>query len=230
MARLFDDASNEYLRIEQVVLATMPCAYVCRFNMDAFVTHHMLMVQLDKDANNQFQSMWVRTENGTHNLRVYSESAVTAAAARSLFDIQTGTWYHAAGLFVSATDRRAFVDGANKATSATAVTPANLDRTSLGVNDPTGGQHWFLSGMIAEAAIYDLSKWPGASDSDKADNFERILPSLAAGFTPNNFPLGLVAYWDLMRGLNDKFGGYNLTADGTVVVAHPDIISPCGIL
>ena len=84
--------------------------------------------------------------------------------------------------------------------------------------------------MIAEVAIYDLSVWPGATDSDKADNFEKILPSLADNFTPENYPLGLVAYWDLIRGLNPKFGDHTLTATGTTVSSHLRIISPCGAI
>ena len=86
-----------------------------------------------------------------------------------------------------------------------------------------------MSGMIAEVAIYDLSVWPGATASDKADNFEKILPSLIR-YTPGAYPLGRVAYWDLIRDINDRVGGFNLTATGTVVAAHPNIVQPCGVL
>ncbi|MCK5601494.1 hypothetical protein KAR91_06490, partial [Candidatus Pacearchaeota archaeon] len=114
-------------------------------------------------------------------------------------------------------------------TNATNRTPVSLDRTSIGRRG-TSSPIKYMSGMIAEAAIWDLSNWPGATSGDKADNFEKILPSLVKGCSPLFFPLGLKAYWPLIRSLNDIVGGFNLTdINGTIAADHPTIIYPSSV-
>ena len=138
---------------------------------------------------------------------VKAEAAENAlgASAVSTSGRSTGTWHHACGIFASATDRRAFIDGGSKGTNTDDYAPAGVNVTNIGCQYRFSAEPprmSFVSGKIAEAAIYDLSNWPGATASDKADAFEKILPSLAKGFTPLHFPLGLVAYWPLIRSVN----------------------------
>lgn len=227
MARLFDDASSEYLNIDQAVLSGTPLAMTCFFNTNDLTIHQSLMFLGDKNVEDHYFE--VQLNEVSDRVLARTKDGGTTQFAITSTSYSANTWHHACAIFASPIDRRIFIDGGSKGTNTTSATPANLNRISigrLGRLSPT----LYLSGMIAEAVFYDLSKWPGATDSDKADNFEKIIPSLAAGFTPDNYPLGLIAYWDLIRGLNDKFGGYNLTANGTVVVAHPRIISPCGVV
>lgn len=222
MSRLFDDGSSEYIEIEQAVLSGTPLAMVSFFTPDNVTSiFHTLICLADKDVDGE--EMYLGIEND--KLRAVSSEGGSGREAISTATLSADTLYHGAGLFVSDTDRRCLVDGGNKGTDANDRVPANLDRTSIGRIGRSTPAH-YMGGMIAEAAIWDLSGWPGANDTERADAFEKILPSLAAGYTPDNFPLGLVAYWPLIRGLNDKFGGYNLTANGTIVAAHPRIILP----
>lgn len=227
MARLFDDASTEYLEIDQAVLAGVPLAMACFFNTDDLENSQCLISILDKDVDNQFFALQITASDD--RVRATTQDAFGGYSAVTTGDQSANTWHHACGLFVATDDRRVFFDGGSKGTNSGDATPLNLDRTSIGrLGRATPAL--YMSGMIAEVAIWDLSDWPGATASDKADVFERIVPSLAKGLTPNAYPSGLVPYWDLIRSLNDRVGGYNLTASGTVVSAHPRIIQPCGIL
>jgi hypothetical protein len=116
---------------------------------------------------------------------------------------------------------------------------ANHDSTAIGrFNDSTPGG--YFNGTVAEAAYWDLSSWPGATASDKADTFEaQALLSLAAGYSPLFFRLGLVAYWPLGGIYNDGnaanaansdydiVGGFHMDPQNTPSVAdHPPMIYP----
>jgi len=228
MARLFDDAASDYLRIEQAVLSAAPFAVACWCNIDDDTANSQLLFMGDKDVTNDYFSLGAR--RAALNNTIYANSWQSGEGgigglAETSTSYTTNTWHHACGIWASSTDRRALIDGGSKGTNATDVTPINLDRTSIGIMDDSTPSTP-ASGHIAEMAIWDLSDWPGATGGDKADAFEIVLPSLADGFSPLCFPLGLVAYWPLIRTLNDKVGGYNLTASGTTVSAHPRIILP----
>lgn len=227
MARLFDDGSSEYLEVNQAVRTAAPFAMVCKFNTNDMDTHQCLMF-LGK-AGVDDNCFYLVLNTIADKIQVTSRTSGGTTSFQSLTTYSVDTWHHACGLWVAPDDRRILLDAAGRNTNEVSRTPAGLDVTNIGIQNLSSYALPF-SGMIAEAAIYDLSVWPGATDSDKADNFERILPSLTKDFTPKHYPLGRVAYWDLVRGLNDTDGGYNLTASGTVVAAHPRIISPCGAL
>lgn len=229
MARLFDDGSSESLFIAQTVGGTLPFAAVCWFKSDDQTVSSTLFSIADKDTDTDFCYLAARDDNPTKDFMVLSSHAGTSKWALSSAEYTQDVWTHACGIWVSVTDRRVLLNGGNKGVSVDNVAVANLDKTAIGIL-PRATPAQAASGEIAEVGVYDLSVWPGATDSDKADEFERMLPSLAGGYSPLCYPLGLIAYWPLIRGLKDKVGGYNLTADGTVISAHPRIILPCGDL
>ena len=224
MARLFDNANTDWLYVLQAVIASFPFAVVCWGNPDQIGITHNLMTIGDKDNDTNYHRLVIASSNLIY---MNSNSSTAGGTAITSTSVSINTWHHFAGIVASATDRRVFLDGGGKGTQASAVTPLALDRTTIGVLGRQSLTQYF-SGMIAEMAVWDLTNWPGATGADKADNFEKILPSLVVGFSPIHFPLGLVAYWPLIRGLNDKVGGYNLTADGPTVSDHPRIILPHG--
>lgn len=230
MARLFDDAQSEYLEINQAVLSGTPLAMTCRFNSnDEGALTQSLMGIFHTDSNSEILYLGIQGSyfEIDHEVRVAVSASASWGIAKSTAKYTINTWHHICGLFVSSTDRRVLLDGGNKGTNTTNLTPAGLDITTIGVIKRLAIS-CYMSGQVAEAAIWDLSNWPGATASDKADNFERIIPSLAKGFSPLFYPLGLIAYWPLVRGINDKVGGFNMIASGTVVSPHPRIILPQG--
>jgi len=126
------------------------------------------------------------------------------------------TWHHACAVEISQASRSVFIDGGSKVSDSTDVgsVSGTPDRTYMG-RQMTSSPHSPLSGHIAEAAIWNVA----LTDVEVA--------ILAAGYSPLFVrPQSLLAYWPLIRGLNDKVGGYSLTASGTVVSVHPRIIYP----
>ncbi len=226
MARLFDSGLTEYLIVNSGVYYTYPFAISCLFRSNDLTPLQILISQTDKDADNQ--RLLIYMPGGGGSIKIQLQDAGGQFEATSSTGATVDTWHLATAIFVSATDRRILIDGGSKGTNANNCTPANIDQTTLGILDINSGQFSPFSGDIAEAVIWDLSDWTGATASDKADLFETIIPALVSGYSPMMFPLGIQAYWPLIRGLNDKVGGYNVTASGTVVSNHTRIINPFG--
>ena len=226
MARLFDDASSEYLQIEQAVVSGAPFAVSVWARRDANVECIPFSL-MDKDIGVVGFVIQFLISGDSNQVRAFANDGGYGIATTS-----TGTtdnvWQHICALFVSSTDRRVLLNAGGKGTNATSRTPANMDRTAIGYWAAASPTNYF-SGDIAEVAIWDLSDWTGATNAIKADLFETIIPALSSGFSPLMFPLGLKAYWPLIRGLNDKVGGYNITASGTVISSHTRIILPQGV-
>lgn len=231
MSRLFDDAAGDFLTNANAP-ASVPLAILCQFNSDDGALDNQAVVSLVNDGSgndNRFLLGWNTTAGSPDGVRAISDGG-TIRYAQTIVDWTADTWHHGCAIFVSSTDRRIFLDGTNKVTNTSDDgTPVSINKTIIGAEERQTGEQGFVSGKIAEVAIYDLSAWPGATDSDKADNFEKIIPSLGAGYSPLFFPLGLVSYWKLIRGLNDRVGGYNMTATGTAVDDHPRVIYPSKI-
>ena len=223
MARLFDNGQSEYLIRDEAVVSGEPFAVVCWFNTDTDANLPLIIISTGASPW-EIYSLSIKGAIAGNPIEIGTYSG-DWTSARTITGFTVDQWHHAAGIFVGSASRRVFIDGGSRAVSVESEIIGNVTKTYIGASAGVGST---FSGQIAEAAIYDLSDWPGVTDNDKANNFQRILPSLAKGFTPDNFPLGLKAYWPLVRGLNDKIGGYNLTASGTVVAAHSRVILPHG--
>lgn len=137
--------------------------------------------------------------------------------------ITGGVWFHACGVFASATSRAAYLNGGGKGTNATSRTPSGIDRTSIGCGDGSAASTPFApsgTGDIAEAAIWNTA----LSDAD--------VVSLALGIHPFLVhPEALVAYWPLIGAyspeINLKSNAAVLTMQGTLTAsAHPRMFMP----
>jgi len=228
MSRLFDDAQEEYLQIESPVVTAYPFAMVCKFRCNDNEASSCLMWCGDKDLVSAYCALLAA---GGDNRKIYAQvrqyGAPASGVAVSTVGFTQDVWHHAAGIWLNVSERHAYFEGGNKGSDTITVGAlAGHDRTAIGATKDITPGAW-MSGDIAEAAIYDLTNW-GANDAERETNFEEVIASLAKGFTPLHFPLGLKAYWPLVRGLNDRVGGYNLTASGTVVADHPRVILPQG--
>lgn len=107
-----------------------------------------------------------------------------------------------------------YLNGVNKALN---ITRDGLTATMLNaVNIEIGARNaasWLDAG-VAEVAVWDRVLTPA----------EAVI--LSKRYSPLFLLNGQISHWDLIRGLNDKVGGHNLTAVGTVVAAHPRVIVP----
>lgn len=231
MARLFDNASSEYLQVNSAAVSAYPLAMACWANIDDATANSSLMWVGDKDVvDYNIRLLAIQAGGVADAVRAFSHdygSGGGTQSANTSNNWSVNNWHHAAGIWLSASERHAYLDGdiGNKGSSAGAVDPmANHDRMAIGGNrdsTPDG----YASGHIAEAAIWDLTNW-GANDAAREAAFEKALESLAAGYSPLFYQLGLVAHWNLVRDINDKVGSFSLTASGTTVSNHPAIIYP----
>lgn len=231
MSRLLDDAANDLLRVESPAVIAYPFAMACWFNSDDDTSLQTLMFVGDKDVGTHYTALYVMMDSNNELLLFQHQYTGGAASSASSTTFATvNTWHHAAGILLSVSERHVYLDAGGKGSNAGVVGPmANHDRTTIGYTDDSSPQ-LLMSGHIAEVAFWDLTGW-GANDAERETNFERALASLAAGFSPEFFRLGLVNYWRLTRNLHDKIRSYDLTATGTVVSPHPPgMIYPSKIL
>lgn len=225
MSRLFDDAQSEYLYRNEAVGGTLPFALVCWFNSDSITVLEGL-VTLSKASGFGYVGLFARGDlNDKIEARVVTgDSDVAQAISTSTFSADT--WHHGCAIFVSTTDIRVLLDNAGKGTDSTNRAFDTPTKTYIGArwNNSVGGH---MSGGIAEVAIYDLSAWPGATDSDKADNFEAELSRFAAGMVPTDITTGLIAYWELRSDDDDPIGSFDLTAvNAPTWMDHPPMSRP----
>ncbi len=223
MARLFDDGASEYLSRSSAILSTPPFVLSCWFNSDDITIQQILVEIGDNAANNHRYSLVASGAVGGDPIQAIARDTGSSNATTST-GFSAGAWHYALGIWAATDDRRAFIGGGSKGTNATSRTPVGLDTTVIGAR--ADGVN-YMSGAIAEAAIWDLSGWFGQIAAAKADLFESFaLPALAAGYSPEFFPLGLVSYWKLLRDEDkDYWGGNHMTAFNTPSIAtHPSKI------
>ena len=215
MARLFDDASSQYLSNANAIVTAVPCSMAAWIYKDDAAAAGTILSVGASATTAQMLLFYSSAEDVTaRSISVLAGSAsATSSGAGS-----NNAWIHAAGVWRTSTSRDAYRDGVNKGSNATDITPLLLDRTFIGQSaNSTGGV--FMPGRIAEAAIWNVA----LSDADVA--------ALAKGVCPLHVrPDGLVAYWPLI-GRNDPepdfVGGYAMTLNAAPTqAAHPRVYNP----
>jgi len=214
MARLFAWASSQYLEIDQPAATAAPLTIACRYNAVSLNDVTFLVTLHDKDEPGQGFRLGFDLADIIAETYAGSYSYSVALSSSS-----TGVWEHACAVFYAANSRAAFHNGANKGTDTVSLTPAGIDRTSIGrAGDSTPG--YYFDGSIAEAAI-----WSAALTDDE-------VAILAKGVSPLLVrPESLVFYCPLIRDDDeDIVGGLSLTAvNGPTVTAHPRVLYHAGV-
>ena len=216
MARLFNDASSEYLETDQAVLANPPITMACWFNSDDADAVQTLMFLGDKDAGNQYHHLLAHGGAAGDPVYVQSRSPQGTGSAITTSGYSVNTWHHACGVWPSGLQRNAFIDGGSKGSNSQVIGPGGLNRTTIGrCGDSSPG--FYMSGRIAEAAIWNVA----LSDEEVALLAKRFSPLFVR-------PQNLMAYWPLVRDTDiDKVGRYNLTGYNSPGIAeHAPIIYP----
>ena len=225
MARSFAAASNEYLAVTSAVLTGLPLAMACQFWADDLDDRYVLMSLNQGSTGYHYRRLEADGYAAGDVVVARQRAGGTIGTAQASIQFTASAQHHACALFISDTRRDVYYDGASSSTDTAdtgAITTPNA--TSIGAIYSAGGGDEHMNGDIAEAGIWDLSVWPGATDADKAAEFARVaIPALAAGYAPSFFMLGLAAYWQLIRDEDqDRVGGYDLTAYNTPSIAtHP---------
>lgn len=220
MARAFDDVSSQYLYRSTPILTATPISMSALFYVDD-LTLAQNVVGFSSEDDNSYHGFWLHfrgDEAGDYlQARCYDGGLGIAA---STIGVSADTWHHGVARFTSPTDRSVLLDGGNKGTNATSVTPLSIDNATIGAI-----YYWAtsenviatpLSGRIAEVGIWNIS----LTDAEAT--------ILALGYSPLLIrPQNLVAYWPLI-GKNspeiDLVGGYDMTLINTPTTAvHPSV-------
>jgi hypothetical protein len=121
-------------------------------------------------------------------------------------------------VFASTTDRRIYLNGANKGTNATNIAAPIVTNTAIGAYKYTTIYYDDFDGYLAEAAMWIVA----LTDDDAV--------VLAAGYSPLLVrPEALAAYWPIIGRTNpeiDLVGGIGLTVTGATVADHPRVLYP----
>jgi hypothetical protein len=227
MARTLSSGSSQYLTSSFTSL-WYPFALVC-WARPATDTTEGVLVSVATSSDTDYFALWFAGNQPGDPFGTSINIGANFAFTSTGYTINT--WHHAAGIWVSSTDHRVLIDAGGKGTDSNTATNSNdINRIRVGVSadsTPFG----YASSDIAEAAVYDLSVFPGATDSDKANYFEtRVLPALVMGYSPEFYSLGLVSYWDIVGRDSpepDTVGGFDLALVNTPTAApHPHKIFP----
>jgi len=131
----------------------------------------------------------------------------------------TGTWYYVAVTYnrsdvnnnpVMYADGTLISETEINTPSGTAQT--GIDSVIMGENEANGDDY---NGQLAECAFWSRELSAG-----------ELISLTGSKLSPLFFPSGLEGYWPLVRDLNDRMQGANLTNTGSTVAAHPSIIYP----
>lgn len=169
-------------------------------------------------ADDQYFSMQVHWDTLT-DLRYQVQAGGTTAAFNATVTISPNTWHHGCAIFAATNDHRIFLDGANKNTSATTVSPSSFTKTLIGAEARSGAISHYFDGSIAEAAVWNVA----LSDDEVA--------SLAKGFSPTLVrPDALVGYWPLFGNDSpepDRWKSrFDMTVTGATKADHVRMFAP----
>jgi hypothetical protein len=212
MSRTFVAASSQFLQNSSGLITATPLTLATWFQATNTTALHILLSlgnSLAAFSRNNFQ---LRADGATAGDPITAYTGITASssAASSTAGYSSNTWHHAAGVFASATDRRAFLNGTNKGTNATNRVPTGIDRTNAGGSNQLTTS--FMDGRLAEAAAWNVA----LADDEIA--------MLGRGFSPLLVrPQSLVAYWPLFGRQSpeiDPRGRFELTVTGATQADH----------
>lgn len=221
MARALASASGQYLQNGAAVLTAMPLTIACWIKPTNFTAANAVFGLYDSAvANTRYEIFTVLTTGivrATHSDNSALATANTSVAATA------GAWNHAAGVFVSATSRTAYLNAGSSGSSATNVagSMAGLNNTTVGLRANSSVSSHF-NGSLAEPAIWNVAL-------AQAD-----LSALAAGVCPLLVrPDALVFYAPLMGLASpepDYRGRFSLTLfSAPTASAHQRIYYPTGL-
>lgn len=215
MARSFSGVNQSLDSADGTTQITAtPLTMACWFNTSVASTLQALM-HIGLATGGGTASYFGLEVNNSDQVIASARAGSTTNSAVTSTTYSTNTWSHACGVFASATDRRAFLNGGGKGTNATSRTPTSLSRYIIGLRNDNGGD---LTGLIAEACI-----WSAALDDSE-------VAALAAGYRPDLIrPGSVVEYWSIFGRTSPEINLYSataLTVNGATLADHPRIYYP----
>jgi hypothetical protein len=219
---LFDDAASQYAEVDNALGVTYPFGMFAWAMSDDLTISQCVMAVVDKDVAAQRHWMGFAGNVAGDPVRAQTTNAGTNGLADSTVGYQANVWHLLVAVFNSATDRRMTLDGGNKGTNATSVTPTGLDRFCIGRRG-TSTPDLYLSGRVAECG---LTVGYAPTDADIAALYN-LGPPPGGRHARAVFGTRLTHYWRLLNANSPspaRVGGVDLTVfNGPVTAAHVKI-------
>jgi hypothetical protein len=223
MARLFDDAQQQYLQWSGATppVTSPPFTLACWARTDTDAVDQTLIWIGDKDTAGQSLGALelLAAEDGRRKVIARTVADNGEAGAAKAWDYSVNTWHHVCGVFAADDDRLVRLDYSSYGSDDTCLTASGVDSTSIGrLGHGTPAE--YVSGALAELAVWSAA----LTDSD--------IKALAAGYAaPQIRPHQLVSYWPLGgfygREDRDSLGRYDLTAHNAPSwTEHPPLVYP----
>lgn len=211
------NGSSQYMAYGAALITAVPYAISAIFNGSSYAATRSGIAGVYKSSGTT-NFFWINA-NSTPRFELSVPNITQTTVAVNL---STGVWYVGTGTSASATSRAAYLNGANKATNATNVTPTGLDTTRIALW-LYPGQTYYFTGSLADVAFWNAV----LTDQEAA--------SLGAKFSPLLVrPVSIVGYYPLGGAITpplstrDVCKQANMTAYNTPTAAdHPKTIYPC---
>lgn len=151
-------ATNKYLVVGSGALLTaVPMSMICRFQAPNVTTNYALMSTHRKTVQLNSFALYASGGNTGDPVEAYTTSNITYPYAKSSAGYTANVWYVATGVWAAANSRAAYLDGANKGTNTTSVTPSGIDETTIGVTHNSSEYGNYLAGYVAACAFYNVA-------------------------------------------------------------------------
>lgn len=214
MGRLFIAAVNTYLQHDAAVATAPPLTFAAWAYPDTTGLRHTA-VSIGASGSNHAIFLDI---NSTNVVRAVEIDGAQGAASTTA-SVTVNTWQHLCGTFTAVNDRAVYLDGANKGTDATSITPTGLDRTAIGRRVQSSPSNYF-SGRLAEVAIWNEV----LTDAEVA---RLALQRLAAPYVR---PWALIGYWPVWGHNKPEIDmsafARHMTVNGTTVTEGPPGLVP----
>jgi len=152
---LFDDANSEYLERDAAPVTAAPMTVTSLAKSDA-LTYQVACSTADKDGDSDWWALFASGGRAGQPTEWFSYDGVYAYSA-STSGYTQNQWFHMAGRESASNSRASFYNGENKGTNATAQTPDNADRVSVGRLGKLTPSNYF-SGYLEELRIASDAK------------------------------------------------------------------------
>lgn len=219
MARALASASSQKLQNDNAVVTDVPMTIACWARTASALTGQTIMaIGRRASAANRYQMFF--TSGG--RIAGYCQNAAGSQIANfsdsSGVNYSTNTWYHAAVVFNTTTDRTVYRDGGNSTNNTTTVTVGTVDTTNIGTRFDAVSFGLYLNGQVA---------WPAAWSAALT---AAEIAQLAKGAHPMTVRPDALVWAPPLFGNNspeeDWVGGFPMTVTGATKAAQPRIIFP----
>lgn len=207
MSRDFD-GSTQYLNNANAIITGYPFTLVAWFYSDSLTATQWILGVSDSGSAAEEFGLYAGGSFAGDPVSLISRTGSVNRIASTTAAYATGTWTHAAGRGISATERYAYIDGGSEGANTVDSTPLSLDRTRIGVKAGSTAANYF-DGKIADAAAWDI------------DIGVNAILALADGVSPLKIsPANLVFYCPIF-GVQDPERDYSANAYNMDLVNAP---------